>query len=340
MSSNWDQQERRTSVEQWMMDGPRACERPLTRLAAARQPWTPCARAPRVLLGFLLLFWGPPLACPFPAETPEDTLTAYLQATYARDYATAYLLLSVADRQWKTVTEYVREHGGFTGGALELTRVLAALMRFENLHTEIVGDRATVAVKTIRPHLYAPVLRELLLKLEQKRLEALSPTERAQRANQLRELARSGRLPVVREHERWELVWEDGHWRIFLNWAGAIEVHFEAALHAGLPWEFAPLQSVVRAKPGDQLQTFYRVKNRADRAMTAAAWHSVTPPEETGYLEIVHCFCFRHLTLAPGEEKQLPVVFQVTSKVPDSLRHMHVRYTFDPLDKSPGRVSK
>lgn len=64
-------------------------------------------------------------------------------------------------------------------------------------------------------------------------------------------MAEAGRLPaIVGEDEKWELVREDRMGRVFLNWAGAALVRFEAATMAGLPWEFTPVQPVVRAKPG------------------------------------------------------------------------------------------
>jgi len=270
------------------------------------------------------------------AATPEAALKVYVKAIYARDSAAAYRLISRADRQLKTEQVYVRENGAFSGATLELASVLAALIRFDHLHTQIEGNRATVTSKITFPNANAPALRERLLEFDPARLDTLSPAERTALADQIGEMARTGSLPVlVGEDDRWELLQEDGEWRLYLNWAGAVEVRFEAATKAGLPWEFAPVQPVIRATPGETLQTFYRVRNLADHEITAKARHILDPPEETGYLEVVTCFCFFEQTLAAGETQELPVIFRVKYDAPESVRRMRVRYEFYPLEHFP-----
>lgn len=284
----------------------------------------------------LLLLWSPALPQAVAADTPAEKLKAYLKAIYARDYATAYELISLADRKLKTRQQYIEENGAFTGGALELAAALATLIRFENVHTEIEGKRATVMFKAIVPDANATAIQELLLEFDQERLDALSPAERVARAEQLKKMARGGDLPViVGTDERWELVQEEGDWHVSLNWADAVTIHFEAVTQAGLPWEFTPLQSVIRAMPGETLQNVYRVKNLTDRDITGKARHIITPAADTRYLEVVFCFCFIQQTLEPGEEKQFSVVFRVNYDIPDSITQMRVRYEFYPLESFP-----
>lgn len=275
------------------------------------------------------------------AGSPPDAVTAFLREVYARDYGRAYAWIASEDRALKTREEYVREQGAFTGAALELARVLASLIRFENARTSIDGDRATVTFRVILPDANAPAVDALLLEFDEARLAALSPRERRKIASLLREMARTGELPVVvGENERWELVREGGGWRVWLNWAGARLVRFEAATKEGLPWVFEPVQPVVRAKPGETLRTSYRVKNLSDREITGKARHVLTPPEETGHVEIVTCFCFLQQTLEPGEEELLPVVFRVSYEIPDEVTDLRVRYEFYPLDKFPWKDAR
>ena len=218
--------------------------------------------------------------------------------------------------------------------ALEVTRVLAGLMRFEDVKTTIDGDRATVAFKAILPNANAPEVESVLLEFDEARLAALAPAERQARLETLREMAMTGRLPViVGEHERWELVRAEGSWRVALNWAGAVLVRFEAVTKEGLPWEFEPVRPEIRAKPGETLQTAYRVRNRADREITAKARHVLDPPEETGQLEIVSCFCLLQQTLGPARAAEVPVVFRVNYDLPDATKEMRVRYEYYPLEK-------
>jgi hypothetical protein len=272
-------------------------------------------------------------------ETPEPALRAFLQAIYARDYPAAYQWIAPEDRALKTRDEYVRESGTFTGTTLEVTRTLAALMRFEDVKIATDGDRATVTFKAILPDANAREVSTLLLDFDEARLAALAPAERRARLDTLREMARTGRLPViVGEHERWELVRTDGRWRVWLNWAGAVLVRFEAVTKEGLPWEFEPVQRVIRAKPGETLQTAYRVRNRSDTKITAKARHVLDPPEETGHLEIISCFCLLQQTLDAGEAREVPVVFRVSYEAPETIKEMRVRYEYYPLDRFPEKA--
>lgn len=269
--------------------------------------------------------------------TPETVLKAYLSAVYARDYGAAYELISLEDRRAKTRAEYIQEQGAFTGAALEVARALASYIRYEDLRSVIEGDRATITFKVILPNANDPAIRTVLLEFDQERLAAQSPAGRTAMLRKLDEMARSGRLPViVGESERWELVREHRTWRVFLNWAGEVVVRFEGVVKAGLPWKFVPVRPVVRAKPGETLQAFYRVKNLSDRELTAKARHILDPPEETDHLQIVSCFCLLQQTLAPGEGQELPIVFRVSYELPDSIREIRVRYEFYPIDRFPG----
>ncbi|MFQ5793252.1 MAG: cytochrome c oxidase assembly protein [Acidobacteriota bacterium] len=287
------------------------------------------------LLGSTLLL-AHPLAGSSHRATPEEALKSYFVAVYARDYQEAYQWISREDRTLKSQQEYLREHGTFSGAALEVTRTLAGLIRFHDLETVHEGGLATVTFTVILPNANDPTIHELFLEFDEERLTALTPAERRARVDKLREMVRAGRLPViVGEKEQWELIREDGSWRVFLNWTGAVTVRFQGVTKAGLPWEFAPVQPVVRAKPGETLQALYRVKNVSDRQITGKAHHVLDPREEMGHLEIVACFCFLQQTLDPGEEQVLPVIFRVNYEVPTSIREMRVRYEFFPIDQFP-----
>ena len=300
----------------------------------SRRSSAACILSAMLLLALCLLGMPAP-ANAATGTTPEDTLKSYIRAIYARDYSAAYQLISAADRELKSEPQYVEEYGAFSGRALELASTLAALIRFEDLDTTIAGNRATVTFNIVVPDANAPTIRSILLDFDVQDLQGLSADESAQRAEQLRAMAGDGRLPVlVGEDERWELIREEGRWRLFLNWAGAVEVHFEAVTRAGLRWEFVPLQPMVRAMPGETLRTSYRVKNLTDREITGKARHIIKPPADS-YLEIVNCFCFLQQTLGPGEEELLPVVFRVDYDVPDDVQQMQVRYEFYPADKFP-----
>lgn len=277
--------------------------------------------------------WSGPVA----ALAPEDVLKAYLGAIYARDYPSAYGWISQRDRQVKSKEEYLRENAAFSGAALEMARALASLIRFADLKTEIEQDRATITFRAVIPNANDGALQDLLFEFDENRLARLSRAERWAKTEQLGKIARTGRLPVLEGDEQWELVREEGYWRVLLNWAGAVVVRLEAVAKAGLPWELVPLQPVVRAMPGETLRTYYRVKNLSDREIAGKARHILNPPEAKGYLQIISCFCLLEQTLASGEEQKLPLVFRVSYDIPESVQEMQVRYEFYPVDRFPGR---
>lgn len=46
-------------------------------------------------------------------------------------------------------------------------------------------------------------------------------------------------------------------------------------------------------------------------------------------------FCFIQITLAPGEEKELPLVFRVHWDTPRNVKEFRVTYDFYPIEKFP-----
>ncbi len=266
--------------------------------------------------------------------TPEDVLKSYLEAVYSRNYPAAYELISYEDRKLKTKEDYVREHGAFSRAAQKVAHALAAYIRYERLRSVIQGNRATVTFKAILPNANDPAIEALALGFDEGRLAELSAADRKGILEKLDEMERAGRLPMIAgEDEKWELIREEGTWRIFLNWAGAVVVRFTGVVKARLPWTFDPIQPVVRAMPGETLQTFYRVKNLSPWTIVGKARHVLNPAG--GYLQIVTCFCFIEQALKPGEARDLPVVFRVSGNAPKSIKEMQVRYEFYPLDRFP-----
>jgi cytochrome c oxidase assembly protein subunit 11 len=93
--------------------------------------------------------------------------------------------------------------------------------------------------------------------------------------------------------------------------ARPIEVRFDANVMPGLPLEFAPVQRTERLNLGESGLAFYRVRNLSDAPVVAVATFNVTPHKTGLYFQKLECFCFRDQTIAPGETRELPVVYFV-----------------------------
>jgi cytochrome c oxidase assembly protein subunit 11 len=94
-------------------------------------------------------------------------------------------------------------------------------------------------------------------------------------------------------------------------------VRFNAEISNDLNWEFRPLQSEVQVHPGEQAQVFFRAVNRSREGVTGQATFNVTPAKSGIYFDKLQCFCFNAQYLAPGESKDMGVVFFVD---PDMLK--------------------
>ena len=96
-----------------------------------------------------------------------------------------------------------------------------------------------------------------------------------------------------------------------------ITVRSDTDVSPDLAWDFHPLVSEVRVHPGDQTQVFFRAVNRSNQGITGRAVYNVTPTKVGIYFDKLQCFCFNAQYLAPGESKDMGVVFFVD---PDLLK--------------------
>ncbi len=267
---------------------------------------------------------------------PQYTLKQYLTNVYARDYNTAYQWISAADREVKSLEQYLREDPPFSGPALRLVRALAHQMEINDVRTATHGAKMTFRFNLRLPDASDPFLQKIFMDFDMDRLSALTTEESQGIEQRVNTLAKENRLPMLEGEEQWELIKEADGWRVYLNWAGATRVLFEARVMEGLPWSFEPMQDLVSAKPGETLHAIFRAKNLSDKPITAKARHIDEPKElASKYLEIVQCFCFIQQTLATGEEKEFPLVFRVNWNAPEELKELRISYEFYPIDKFP-----
>ncbi|MGM4894325.1 cytochrome c oxidase assembly protein [Tardiphaga sp. 839_C3_N1_4] len=123
--------------------------------------------------------------------------------------------------------------------------------------------------------------------------------------------------------------------------ARKIAVRFDANVSGGLPWKFVPEQSEIEVKIGEVVTVFYTVTNQSARTTSAQAAYNVAPLTVGAFFQKINCFCFTDQTLAPGEKREMPVVFYVDPALAadsenDGLKSITLSYTFYPLrDQAP-----
>jgi cytochrome c oxidase assembly protein subunit 11 len=118
--------------------------------------------------------------------------------------------------------------------------------------------------------------------------------------------------------------------------ARKIAVRFDSNVAPGLPWKFEPEQTEIEVKIGEVTTVFYKVTNQSARTTTGQAAYNVAPLTVGSYFEKINCFCFTEQTMAPGEKREMPVVFYVdpslvTNSDNDGLTTITLSYTFYPV---------
>src|SRR4029077_2598842 len=93
--------------------------------------------------------------------------------------------------------------------------------------------------------------------------------------------------------------------------ARKVTVRFDANVAPGLPWKFEREQNEIEVKIGEVVTVFFSVTNQAARTTAGQAAYNVTPLTVGSYFQKINCFCFTEQTMAPGEKRDMPVVFYV-----------------------------
>ena len=123
--------------------------------------------------------------------------------------------------------------------------------------------------------------------------------------------------------------------------ARKIAVRFDANVGPGLPWKFEPEQTEIEIPIGQVVTVYYTVTNRSARTTVGQASYNVAPLTVGSYFQKINCFCFTEQTMAPGEKREMPVVFYVDPALAqdadnDGLNTITLSYTFYPVrDPSP-----
>jgi cytochrome c oxidase assembly protein subunit 11 len=112
-----------------------------------------------------------------------------------------------------------------------------------------------------------------------------------------------------------------------------IRVRFNADTNPALPWTFAPDQSELKLKLGDEQVAFYHAANQSAEPVTGMALYNVTPEKIGKYFHKTACFCFSKQTLAPNQSMEFPVSFWVDPAIRDDpntgdVKVITLSYTF------------
>lgn len=121
-----------------------------------------------------------------------------------------------------------------------------------------------------------------------------------------------------------------------------VKVEFTGTVMPGLPWELRPLQNSVELHPGEMQQVAFLVRNTASEPVVGQAIPSVTPGQAAQHFHKIECFCFNQQVLAPGEAREMPLMFIVKPELDADVRTITLSYSFfkapDSTPRKDGRT--
>lgn len=262
--------------------------------------------------------------------TPEQVAEGFLKARYVNDAPAIYALASSGDQRYRSREEYLAANPEFPS---ELQGLVDALLGYLVIESVAVEDGSAAAsdasaesvLVTIRgqvPNAGDPGVDALL--------NGSDPA--TERLAELRRQGRADSLPLHDFVETVELRREADEWRVFMDWASVYTIEFGAVVKDDLPYAFTVEPTTLRLRPGETGVAMFHATNLSDRTITAKAGHVFDPPIAQLHTELIQCFCFFQDTLAPGESKDLPLVFRLGWDMPADFTEISVVYEYYPLE--------
>jgi cytochrome c oxidase assembly protein subunit 11 len=119
----------------------------------------------------------------------------------------------------------------------------------------------------------------------------------------------------------------------------SVTVEFVASNSNALGWTFEALDKIVQVHPGQTTTVHYRVVNTTGRRIVAQAVPSYAPTQAASHFKKLKCFCFDQQTFAPGESRDMQVVFVVEPDLPADIERISLSYTFFDITSEAGARS-
>jgi Cytochrome c oxidase assembly protein CtaG/Cox11 len=274
-----------------------------------------------------------------PRDEPLGVVKAYLKASYARDYPKAYQYIASQDQRVWDEKSYALQNGSFNGFALEVAHKLAENMEVWVIDRQISQGRARYTVGYKVPT--ADELSSLLFDWDPEKLNALSPPLREQLLANLEKIKKADKMITVKGQETFELIADQGRWKIFYDWASGTKVKFNislppsAAIHAQL------FNTQLVVKNAEPFQISLKVKNRSQQAVLARIVHHVEPRNMENHIDMIACGALQPLELQPGEIQEISSAYIVTDRARAGA-NIAITYEFqiDPVPSNKSISSK
>jgi hypothetical protein len=208
---------------------------------------------------------------------------------------------------------------------LEVARKLAGFLEAAAIAQTESGERRALKLSYRLP---APAeLNGLLLDWDQEKLNALPAERQRQIVREIDALGKNHKLVMIDGQEELELVRDGGAWKIFLNWAAAIQVRLQAHLdNAPLQVQFA--QTEVFTKDDELFLVNLTIKNLSPQPLTFSVSHEIDPATMADDLELVECGLLTPVTLAAGQSREYAMAYLLAPRSGPKPREFMLSYRF------------
>ena len=257
---------------------------------------------------------------------PTQVLQAYVRATYARDFVEAYRFISSADHKVRDLNRYVQQRGSFNGFALEISRKLSDAVAIEPAQHEESGERIQLVAKYKVPD--PKKLSSWLLNWDAFRLNSLSSGERKKILERIEESSYDGSLPMSTGEEKFELIKENGQWRVFLNWAAGVRIPFRLDLAKSPELDVNLSTGEIDTQPGELFEIVLRIKNRLNQPVTVRIGHIIEPENISDYVDFVQCGFLLPVTIGPAKVEQFSGTYLLRGSLPEGVQQLSLTYDF------------
>ena len=221
---------------------------------------------------------------------------------------------------------YVQEKGPYTGFTLQLARGLVKGMEIGVLDREQTSNRARIKVRFKWP---APAdLSPLVQGWDSDKLNSLPPNQQRHLLETLEGQRKNGKLIMIESQQTFDLVHDDGEWRLFFDWAAGVNVTFHASLASSSEIEARLSEREVIAKIGEPFQITLKVKNRGRRQALVRIDHLFEPKDIAEHVELIMCGFLLPFELWPGSEREFSSAYLLGGEIGEGGRRLAITYEF------------
>jgi len=110
-----------------------------------------------------------------------------------------------------------------------------------------------------------------------------------------------------------------------------ISIEFVSTVNQSGPWNFRPMQSTMKVKPGELYTAYFVAENRSGRDSSSQIVPSMAPGTASRHFHKTECFCFVEQSFDAAQVREMPVTFYVDPALPDHTKTITLSYTLFDL---------